>query len=134
MCHLSCCQDEVPYLIPISFGYDGQAIYIHTAKRGKKISIFENNPRVCLSFVSRADLIPDPNQACEWGFESSSVIAEGVISELIDPAEKVIALDLIMAHYSDREWDYPEKMLAATRTWKIILKDPTGKVASPDED
>ena len=82
ICHLSCCLEHQPYLVPISFGYDGQAIYIHTSQTGKKIAIFEKNPRVCLSFVAHAALAPDSDQACKFSFESSSVIAEGRIQEI----------------------------------------------------
>ena len=36
ICHLSCSLEDRPYLVPISFGYDGQAVYIHTAPSGRK--------------------------------------------------------------------------------------------------
>lgn len=129
ICHLSCCLDGQPYLLPFSFGYDGQAIYIHTAPAGKKITIFEQNPRVCLAFVSRADLISHEDQACNWTFAFASVISDGEISEITDPVEKTAALNQIMSHYSGREWEMPGKTLSATRAWKVILKDPSGKIS-----
>ena len=126
-CHLSCCLYNSPYLIPVSFGYDGEAIYIHTAMAGKKIEFFESNPRVCLSFVSRAELITDPGRAFKWSFQFSSVIAEGEISELTDPEQKISALNQIMAHYSGRDWEIPVESLSGTRTWKITLQKITAK-------
>lgn len=131
ICHLSCCLDDQPYLIPISFGYDGQAIFIHTASAGKKITIFERNPRVCVSFVSQADLLSNQDQACNWSFNYSSVIAEGKISEITDPALKTSALNHIMSHYSGREWEIPNKSLSSTRAWKIMLENPSGKTSPP---
>ena len=131
ICHLSCSLDDRPYLIPISFGYDGQAVYIHTAPAGRKIEYFEGNPRVCLAFISRADLISSPDQACEWSFEFASVLAEGEISEITDLDGKSAALNQIMAHYSGREWDLPAKTLSGTRVWKIRLEHLTGKVSPP---
>ena len=133
ICHLSCCLDDEPYLIPISFGYDGQAIYLHTAQKGKKITFFENNPRVCLSFVSQTELVPDLEQACKWSFDFASVIGKGVISEISDPDQKAFALNQIMIHYSGVEWEFPEKTLAGTRIWKIVLEDLTGKISLPSE-
>jgi nitroimidazol reductase NimA-like FMN-containing flavoprotein (pyridoxamine 5'-phosphate oxidase superfamily) len=129
ICYLSCCLEDLPYLVPLSFGYDGQAIYIHTAAAGKKITIFERNPQVCLAFVPQAEIIPDPDQACEWSVGFSSVIAEGKISEITDLAGKTAALNQIMVHYSDREWDMPDKTISGARVWKIELENLTGKVS-----
>ena len=133
ICHLSCCLNDQPYLIPISFGYDGQAIFIHTALAGKKITIFEQNPRVCLSFVSQAALLSNQDLACNWSFDYSSVIAEGEISEITDPELKTSALNHIMSHYSGREWEIPNKALASIRAWKIVLENPMGKTSPPSK-
>ena len=132
ICHLSCCLDDHPYLVPISFGYDGKAIYIHTGRTGKKISIFENNPKVCLSFVSQSEIVPDSEEACEWSYNFSSVISEGAISEIPDLDGKSYALNQVMSHYSGKDWDFPEKMLKATRVWKIALENPTGRISTED--
>jgi len=133
VCHLSCCMDEQPYLIPISFGYDGAAIYIHTAPEGKKISIFEQNPRVCLSFVSYAKLQTNDEQPCNWSFSFSSVIAEGEIKEISSSKGKTKALNHIMTHYSGRSWGIPEKAISGTRVWKIILEHIGCKISPPSE-
>lgn len=129
ICHLSCCLDDRPYLIPISYGYDGEAVYIHTGRKGKKISFFEGNPRVCLSFVSRAEILRGQEEACQWSFAFSSVVAEGSISEITDLEGKSFALNQVMSHYSGREWEFPEKALARTRIWKIVLEDPTARIS-----
>jgi nitroimidazol reductase NimA-like FMN-containing flavoprotein (pyridoxamine 5'-phosphate oxidase superfamily) len=129
ICHLSCCLKEIPYVIPVSFGYDGQDVYIHTAAAGKKITIFEENPQVCLAFVSQVDLKTSPEKACDWSFEFSSVIAEGIISEVTNPKKKSHALNRIMSHYSGKEWDMPEASLRSTRCWKITLNHLTGKIS-----
>lgn len=132
ICHISCCLEERPYLIPISFGYDGEAVYIHTGKQGKKITIFEENPQVCLSFVSQAEIVPDPEEACDWAYEFSSVISDGAISEIPDLEGKAYGLNQIMSHYSGKDWNFPEKTLKATRVWKIPLEDPTGRISTEE--
>lgn len=129
ICHLSCCLDNTPYLVPIAFGYDGKAVYIHTAPAGKKIEMFERNPRVCLAFVARINLISSPDLACNWSFGYSSVIAEGDISEITERGDKLYGLNQVMAHYSGQEWDFPEDTVSETRVWKIVLEDPTGKIS-----
>ena len=45
ICHLACCLDDQPYVIPISFGYDGKIVYFHTARAGKKNEIFLEKPQ-----------------------------------------------------------------------------------------
>ena len=134
ICHLACCQEDIPYSIPISFGYDGEVVYIHTASAGKKIAIFEMNPRVCLTFVSQADILSHSDQACKWSFAFSSVIAEGKISEITEPEGKSTALNQIMSHYSRRDWDFPKKTLSGTRVWKITLETLTGKISPPPKN
>ena len=37
VCQLGLARDNIPYIRPVSFGYDGKAIYFHTAKEGRKI-------------------------------------------------------------------------------------------------
>jgi nitroimidazol reductase NimA-like FMN-containing flavoprotein (pyridoxamine 5'-phosphate oxidase superfamily) len=118
-------------VIPVSFGYDGEAVYIHTASAGKKIDYIGENPHVCLSFVQRANLISDPDKACDWSYDFTSAIAEGIITEIIDADGKTRAINQIMSHYSGREWDIPEKSLAGTRVWKITLYKLNGKRSPP---
>ena len=130
-CHLACCLEDRPYLIPLSFGYDGQAIYLHTAPEGKKIRIFEENPRVSLSFVSQADPVTSPDRACKWSYAFSSAYAEGSIHEILDREGKIAAINQIMLHYSGREWEIDPGKLTGTRVWKIALETITGKVSPP---
>ena len=106
-------------------------VFIHTASSGKKIALFESNPRVCLVFVSQADILSHPDQACQWSFAFSSVVAEGEISEITNRRDKAIALNQIMSHYSEQDWDIPEKSLTGTRVWKIALDSLTGKISPP---
>ena len=44
---LGLAQDDVPYIVPLSFGYDGSAFYFHTALAGRKLEMIGANPRVC---------------------------------------------------------------------------------------
>jgi nitroimidazol reductase NimA-like FMN-containing flavoprotein (pyridoxamine 5'-phosphate oxidase superfamily) len=127
ICHLACCLDGQPYVIPISFGYDGKVVYFHTARAGKKIEIFLENPRVCLAFETDIKLIADEEYACEWTFDFQSVIATGEIKEISDPALKNAGLNQIMRHYSGKDWEMPEREISKTKIWGVELKNITGK-------
>jgi uncharacterized protein len=127
ICHLACCLDNQPYVIPISFGYDGNTIYFHTARVGKKNEIFLKNPQVCLGFESTVNLITDQENACGWTFDFQSVIATGKIEEIKQPDLKKYGLNQIMLHYSGRNWKMPEREISKTKIWGVKLKTITGK-------
>lgn len=127
ICHMACSRDNKPYLVPMSFGYDGQSVYFHTALSGLKIESITENPQVCLAFESEIKLITNPDQACHWSFHFASVIAAGEIIEITDLQEKNTALNQIMAHYSGQFWDFPVNDLSNTRIWRVPLETISGK-------
>jgi nitroimidazol reductase NimA-like FMN-containing flavoprotein (pyridoxamine 5'-phosphate oxidase superfamily) len=127
VCHLAFAVGNEPYVIPISFGYDGEALYIHTAKTGKKIDYIELNNRVCFELEANVLLQTDENDACKWTFTFESVIGYGTITELTTQKTKAHGLNRIMEHYSGREWEMGEASLATTRVWRISVDSVTGK-------
>ena len=128
VCRLALALDNEPYLVPVNFGYDGQAIYLHTAATGRKIEFFEENPRVCFGFESDHQLLDDPQTACRWTMNYSSVIGYGTIRELVSEEEKRFGLNQIMRHYSGRgDWNFGERDLAPTRLWRIDIESVSGK-------
>lgn len=132
ICHLACSNNDEPYVVPIAFGYDGKAIYFHTAQTGRKIDILSVNPRVCLGFEKDISLVPDPDQACEWSFRYKSIIATGNAEELTNPGDKLNALMQIMQHYSVKEWGFPQDKLSQTKLWRVLLTSITGKKSPAD--
>ena len=47
VCRLAFADQNEPYLVPVSFGYDGTAVYFHTASSGRKLEFIARNNRVC---------------------------------------------------------------------------------------
>ena len=127
VCHLAFAAGGEPYVIPISFGYDGDALYIHTAKAGKKIDCIEHNNRVCFAVEANVRLEADQRDACKWTFSFESAIGYGTVTELTAPEAKADGLNRIMEHYSGREWEMDEASLATTRVWRIAIEEITGK-------
>ncbi len=127
VCRLGLAQDNIPYIVPLSFGYDGAALYVHTAKTGKKIEFIEANSQVCFEFEHGVSLKPHESAPCDWSFSFQSVIGYGTIRELTDPAEMISALHLIMKQYSKREWNFSEENLSAIKVWKISIESISGK-------
>jgi nitroimidazol reductase NimA-like FMN-containing flavoprotein (pyridoxamine 5'-phosphate oxidase superfamily) len=132
VCHLALAVDGEPYVIPLSFGYDGTSLYLHTAAVGKKTDCLEANPRVCFAVERNVELVPDPADACRWTFAFESVIGLGRAVELTGVEEKRQAANQIMLHYSGREWPLDSHDLTQFRAWRIEIDELTGK-RSPGE-
>jgi len=127
VCRIALADGDEPYVVPVSFGYDCDAIYIHTATSGRKIDFIEANSRVCFELEDNVSLQADDGDACKWTFAFESVIGYGTITELETAVEKARGLNQIMLHYSGREWDIDETATATTRVWRIDIESVTGK-------
>ncbi len=131
VCRLGLAQDNVPYIVPVSFGYDGNTLYFHTALAGRKIDILAVNKNICFEFESGVQVVANATKACNWSFSFQSVIGFGQVAELCDPADKFTGLKYIMAQYSDKDWDLDKLALDNVRVWAVQIESMTGK-QSPD--
>ena len=127
VCRLGLANNNIPYVLPVSFGYDGKAIYFHTAKEGRKIVFMAANNRVCFEFEHEVQLVRHDSSPCKWTFSFQSVIGYGTVVELVDVTEKIEGLNHIMRHYSGREWPIVAKDAEDIRVWKIAIESLTGK-------
>ncbi len=127
VCRLALAKDNEPYLVPVSFGYDGAAIYLHTAPAGRKIDFFLANPRVCFEFERNVEIHTDPALACKWTMRYESVIGWGRIAEVTESAAKERALNAVMRQYSGRDWTFESAAVARVRTWRIAIDEMTAK-------
>lgn len=84
--HLGCSRDNIPYVVPIHYGYDDPFIYLFTTQ-GKKFEIISENPRICLQVEEVVDLK-------NW----ASVIVDGEAEELASDEDRERALQLITRH------------------------------------
>lgn len=67
---VACADGDLVYIVPVSYAYDGRAIYIHSLE-GQKLDIMRKNPNVCFE----ADNIKD---MANW----QSVVVQGTFREL----------------------------------------------------
>ena len=100
-CNIAMCRNNIPYLVPMNFGFDGQHFYLHSAPEGLKIDILKENPRVCIEITQDLKIIPSAD-VCNTGMKYSSVIVSGRVEFLSDKAERIDALRCIIKHlYKD---------------------------------
>lgn len=127
VCRLGLCRDNQPYIVPLSFGYDGQCLFFHTALEGRKIDYMIANPRVCFELEHEVHLVSHETNPCQWSFSFYSVIGFGRLEELKEPKEQMHALNQIMRHYSGRAWNFTEEALGKVRIWRLVIGEITGK-------
>jgi nitroimidazol reductase NimA-like FMN-containing flavoprotein (pyridoxamine 5'-phosphate oxidase superfamily) len=126
VCRLAMTDGNLPYVVPLCFGYENNCFYFHSAKEGKKIDILKTNNNVCVEFDIDQEVIPSEN-ACMFGMKYRSVIGFGKASLIEDASEKEKALDIIMRQYSDREFNYTNDFLQHMLIIKVEIDSITGK-------
>ncbi len=127
VCHLAMSDDDQPYVIPLNFGYQDDALYFHCAQEGKKLEILKKNNRVCFEADVDHQLVKGDN-ACDWGMKGRSVVGIGKAYIISDPAGKRKALNIIMKHYGAQEpFSYKEKGFEKALLIKVEIESITGK-------
>jgi uncharacterized protein len=123
---LALADDNRPFVVPVFFAYNGRAIYFHSAREGTKIEILKRNKNVCFEISVEGGVL-ESDIACDFEAKHRTVIGFGEAAFVEDAAEKKNALDKIVAKFSDKKFDYPEKNLAMTLVVRIDIESLTGK-------
>ena len=131
VCRLAMVDGDLPYIVPLCFGYDKNKLYFHTGTKGKKIDILKQNPHVCVEFDIDCKARPGKT-ACKWGMQYKSVIGYGKASFLESESSKRQALDFIMRQYGGDAEQYPDAKLKITAIIEVGIERLTAK-ASPVE-
>ena len=130
VCRLGLVDDLTPYIVPLSFVFDGTHIYVHSATEGRKVDILRRNNRVCVEFEQDIALVKG-KKACDYGFRFLTVICHGTAEAVHDIDEKNSALNQLMNHY-EPEWNsrqFTEQELSSVLVFKITVEEMTGKVS-----
>lgn len=118
-----------PYIVPLSYGYDGAAFYFHTAAAGRKLDMLSANPYVCFELEGDVRLCTGA-QACQWSFSYESVIGYGTVAELVEDEAKKYGLRQVMLHYTGSDdWTFDPAEMSGTRLWRLTIERVTGKRA-----
>jgi nitroimidazol reductase NimA-like FMN-containing flavoprotein (pyridoxamine 5'-phosphate oxidase superfamily) len=118
--------DGTPYGIPLSIAREGEWIYFHCAKEGRKIDNLKARNQVCLTCVGNTR-IPEGLFTLEY----ESAVVFGTAQEVLEDAEKIHGLRLICLRYTpDNMKAFDEvlcRQLKATGVWKVHIDQITGK-------
>jgi nitroimidazol reductase NimA-like FMN-containing flavoprotein (pyridoxamine 5'-phosphate oxidase superfamily) len=124
---LALAKDNLPYLVPVSFGYDGSAFYFHSARQGRKLDFFQANAQVCFELEHGVALKPHPTDPCEWTFAYRCIVGYGTVRELTGFEEKHEGLVRIMRQYAPGEYLFGAPALANLGVWRLQVDSISGK-------
>lgn len=119
---------EMPYVIPMNFGYQSSVVFLHSSKQGKKIDILKRNNHVCISFSTDHELRWQSEQvACSYSMKYRSVLVYGRVEFVEKPDEKIEALNCIMRHYTEKDFTYSEPAVREVAVYKVIIDKMDGR-------
>jgi uncharacterized protein len=124
--HLAMADGNIPYVVPLSFGYDGEHIYFHSAREGLKLDFIAQNPNVCFSFVGLIEYQATMT-SCDAGTKFLSVIGRGTCEVVSDIDEKRKGLDILMGHYTQSKIEMSPAAIKSTAIVKITITELKGK-------
>jgi len=126
VCRLGLCEGNQPYVVPVCYGYEENALYIHCGPEGQKLEMLRKNNNVCFEVDIDNKLIKT-ERPCRWGFNYKSVIGFGKAVLIEDSESKRKALDIILRQFLADSFDYPEETIHKTTIIKIEIESMTGK-------
>ena len=116
---IACCEhgrigDGRPYVVPLAYGYDGEAVYAHSGP-GRKLDLMRAEPRVTFE-------VDEAEASDRW----RSVIAEGTFEEINDQRQREAALAVIYGANA-----VPD-LGSQTIVFRIRLTSRSGRYETPD--
>jgi nitroimidazol reductase NimA-like FMN-containing flavoprotein (pyridoxamine 5'-phosphate oxidase superfamily) len=122
---IACVYDGRPYIVPVTYVYDGESAYVHSAP-GAKILAMRENPNVCFE-------VEQIRSMANW----RTVVAQGTFEELFFDAHER-ALDLLAAKFDPlqtsesarpgrREDVHRQEGVSRPIVYRIRLQSKTGR-------
>ena len=124
--HLALVDGDRPFLVPVFYAFDGAALYFHSASAGTKIEILKRNQNVCFEIGDWQGII-ESGVACDFEAKHRTVIGFGRAFLVDDEAEKITALDRLVANFTAKKFEYPKANLNCTRVIRIEIVSVKGK-------
>lgn len=124
-----CNHDLEPYGVPLSYFYDNNRLYFHSAKSGYKLDIIKDNPKASFCLIDQDQIVSE-----KYTTYFRSVIVFGNVHIIDDEEHKRQAIETLALKYSPSESE-ESRTQEIERFWKTLcmleldIKDMTGKQA-----
>ncbi len=128
--HVGMIDGDEPYVVPMNYGYileDGKlTIYLHGARRGRKIDAIKANPKVFYEMC--CDITPFEGEvACKYGITYASIMGRGLATLVEDVDEKKKALSILMKTQTGKDFTFEDKLTTVVSIIKIDTLEFTAK-------
>jgi uncharacterized protein len=139
LCHVGFVADGQPYVIPTSYGRDGNVLYIHGSAASRMLRKLDQGAPVCIT-VTLLDGLVLARSVFNHSMNYRSVVIVGTATLVDDAAEKIAALRALSEHILPHRWNDArvpnEKELRATSVLRIPIEEFSAKVrvGSPVDD
>jgi uncharacterized protein len=131
ICHVGFSVDGQPYVIPTSFGRNGDELYVHGSAASRMLRNLDKGISLCVT-VTLLDGLVMARSIFNHSMNYRSVVVLGTATLISDPAEKLEALRILSEHIIRGRWDdvrQPnEKELKATSILRLPITEFSAKV------
>ena len=131
LCHVGFAVDGQPFVIPTSYGRDGDVLYIHGSAASRMLRNLDQGLPVCIT-VTLLDGLVVARSVFNHSMNYRSVVILGTATLVNDPAEKLAALRKLSEHIIPGRWDDArqpnEKELKATSVLRLAINEFSAKV------
>jgi len=131
VCHVGFVVDSQPFVIPTAYGRIDDKVYIHGAGASRMLKPLLTEIEVCMT-VTLLDGLVLARSAYHHSMNYRSVVLFGTAEQVVDPAEKMIALKAFTEHVMGGRWDdvrSPNKTeLAATSVLSLPIGEASAKI------
>lgn len=131
LCHVGFAVDGQPYVIPTSFGRDGDMLYIHGSAASRMLRNLDKGIAVCIT-VTLLDGLVLARSVFNHSMNYRSVVILGTATLVSEPTEKLAALRALTEHIIPGRWEDSrqpnEKELKATSVLRLPITEFSAKV------
>ena len=133
--HLGVIVDGVPMVVPTSYGFDKQHLYLHGSVASQTLA--DRDAVACVT-VTLIDGLVLARSVFEHAVNYRSAMIYGFPQVVTDPDEVNTGLRLLSEHMAPGQWDYARrpnrKELAATRLLALALGEASVKIRTGPPD
>jgi nitroimidazol reductase NimA-like FMN-containing flavoprotein (pyridoxamine 5'-phosphate oxidase superfamily) len=131
LCHVGFVADGQPFVIPTSYGRDGDVLYIHGSAASRMLRNLQQGIAVCVT-VTLLDGLVLARSVFNHSMNYRSAVILGTATLVADAAEKIAALRALSEHIVPGRWDdarQPNEIeLKATSVLRVPITEFSAKV------
>ena len=115
-----------PYGLPMDYVRQGNSLYFHGSKEGRKVNSMKATPWACAVIIGENEIVPH-----KFGRQYKSVIVEGTIELIDEPEIKRQVMTWVVKRKSPDHFEKGqmviEKMLDRVLVYKMNMETISGK-------